>query len=231
MGGEKEVPEVVMSYSQSPSLVEDEWFTEPPSSDVPLRNPDKRSDRRIVAGPQAASTHAPHSFGRRGPQQTVETPSVARRFLRFLFRFLIAVSIGVGATLGAQTDIAKEMLAANAPTLAWVLSVSPTKSLAVAAPAQQTELITSAMASNLDAIRRNVEQLGARQDQIAQNVAALQAAQEDIRQKMSAPPPSPPREAAVVPPRPAQPRAPSPTAASAAAPRPAPLPLSPAPSR
>lgn len=210
-----------MSYAQSPALAEDEWFTEPVSSQAPLRNPDARADRRVVE-PRPAKVHPPRAFGRRGAQEAADRPSVGRRIFRALFRFLIAVSIGVGATLGAQTDTAKELLAAQAPTLAWVLSVSPTKSLSVANPAQQTEPLTSPLASSLDAVRRSVDLLAAKQDQMAQSVAALQVAEEDIRQKMSTPPPSQPREAATIPqPKPLQARTPLPVVQPASAPRPA----------
>jgi hypothetical protein len=49
---------------------------------------------------------------------------------RTLFRFSIAVLIGVGATLGWQSygDEAKEMLVAQVPTLGLLLPVSTTKS-------------------------------------------------------------------------------------------------------
>jgi hypothetical protein len=55
------------------------------------------------------------------------------------------------------------------------------------------------LAFNLDAMRRSVEQLAAKQDQMAQNIATLQAIEEDIRQKMSSTPPSPPQQAASIP--------------------------------
>jgi len=54
-------------------------------------------------------------------------------------------------------------------------------------PAQQLE----PLASNLDVVRRSVEQLAAKQEQMAQNMATLQAVEEDIRQKMSSSPSQP----------------------------------------
>jgi hypothetical protein len=236
MNTNKPPVESVMSYAQSPPLAEDEWFTDPVSTDAPLRNQDTRSDRRIPQR-RTATVNAQHAFGRKGVHEMVERPSAVGRFIRTLFRFVIAVSIGVGGTIAAQTDTAKEMLAAYAPTLAWVLSVSPAKSvsaapsLGVAAPAQQA----GPSAADLDAVRRSVDQLAARQDQMAQSMAALQAVGEDIRQKVSSTPPpplSPPREAAAIPqPKPPQARAPSPAAQAASAPRLAPPPGSPVPSR
>jgi hypothetical protein len=234
MNTNKPPVESVMSYAQSPPLAEDEWFTDPVSTDAPSRNPDTRSDRRIPQR-RTATVNPPHTFGRKGVHEIVERPSAVGRFFRTLFRFVIAVSIGVGGTIAAQTDTAKEMLAAQAPTLAWVLSVSPAKLVGaaatpgVAAPAQQA----GASAADLDAVRRSVDQLAARQEQMAQSVAALQAVGEDIRQKVSftpPSPPSPPREAAAIaPPKSPQARAPSPAMQSA--PRLAPPPGSPVPSR
>jgi hypothetical protein len=223
-----------MSYAQSPPLAEDEWFTDPVSTDAPLRNPDTRSDRRTPQR-RTATVNPPPAFGRKGVQDIANRPSVVGRFFRTLFRFVIAVSIGVGGTMAAQTDTAKEMLAAQAPTLAWVLSVSPAKSVGaaassgVAAPVQQQ---AGPSAADLDAVRRSVDQLAARQDQLAQNMAALQAVGEDIRQKVSSPPapPSAPREAAAVPqPKPPQARVPSPAVQPVT--RLAPPPGSPVPSR
>lgn len=138
----------------------------------------------------------------------------------------MAVLIGVGATLGWQAygDAATEMLAAQVPALAYVLSVLPTKppttAAAPAGRAQQPE----ALASYLDAVRQGLEQLAVRQDQMTQRIAAMQAVEEDIRQKISITPPpaAPAPQAVAVPPqKPAQPKV-QPQAAQASVPRPAP---------
>ncbi|MFY9958674.1 hypothetical protein [Bradyrhizobium sp.] len=154
-----------------------------------------------------------------------QRPSFFTRMLRALTRFFITVLIGVGATLGWQAygDEARDMAIAQAPTLAWLLSIPTTKPAAMAAtspdPAQRLE----PLAFNLDAVRRSVEQLAAKQDQMAQNIAALQAVEEDIRQKMSSAPPSVSQQTAPIPPpKPPQPRAQSPAVQSSSAPRPAP---------
>ena len=56
-------------------------------------------------------------------------------------------------------------------------------------PAQQLE----PLAFNLYIVRRNVEQIAAKQEEMAQDIATLQAVDEDIRQKMSfTPPPAAP---------------------------------------
>src|SRR5229473_3393291 len=152
-------------------------------------------------------------------------PSIGRRIFRTLTRFSIAVLIGVGATLGWQSygDEAKEMLVARAPTLAWVLSVSTTKSPDVAATSTDPMQRLAPLASNLDVVRRSVEQLAAKQEQMAQNIVALQAVEEDIRQKISSTPPSPSQQAASIPqPKPPQPRAQSSAVQSSSVPRPQP---------
>ena len=110
---------------------------------------------------------------------------------RFITRFTIAVLIGVGATLGWQSygEVAGQMLVAQAPTLAWLVSLStpkpPIAATTSTSPTQQLE----PLAANLGAMRRGMDQLAARQDEIAQRITALRAFEEDIRQKISLMPP------------------------------------------
>src|SRR6202035_5443382 len=123
-------------------------------------------------------------------QVASDRPSVGRRIFRTLTRFFIAVFVGVGGTLAwqASADSAREVGIARAPPLHWLSRVSTTTSPAVSAtspdPTQQLE----PLASNLDVVRRNVEELATKQDQMAQNIATLQAVEEDIRQKISSTP-------------------------------------------
>jgi hypothetical protein len=227
----KTAVEVDMTYSQSPPLAEDEWLAEPAAPEPALRHPDAHPERRIVTGPQATA-HAPPSFGRKGLRRAVDRPSLGRRILRNSAWFLIAVSIGVGGTIAAQTDAARQVLATQAPTLAALLSVAPVKSFGVAAPTPQIGPLASPLASDLDALRRSVELLAAKQDQMvqnmAQNVAMLQAVEQDIRQKLSYTPPSQPQQVVVSPqPKPPQVRGAQP----ASVPRPAPGAPAPVPSR
>jgi hypothetical protein len=199
-----------MHYSQSPPLAE--------AVDL-----DAISDQRIGNRPVRPPIHSPRSSRLRDDQVVSNRPSVGRRILRTLTRFVFAVLIGVGATLAWQSygDEARKIVVARAPTLSWLLSVSTTKSPAVAAtspdPAQQLE----PLASNLDAVRRSVEQLAAKQDQIAQNVATLQAVEEDIRQKMLSAPPSQ-QTAPINQSKPPQPRPQSSAVQSPSVPRPPP---------
>jgi hypothetical protein len=212
--------EVQMLYSQSPPLAQKEWRTpQETSSGRPVRDQNARAEPQFGRRPVDASIQS-YPASRR--------PSMRRRIFRTLTRFSIAVLIGVGATLGWQSygDAAREMLVARAPTLAWLLSVSATKS-PVAANSPNPVLLLEPLALNLDAVRRSVEQLSARQEQMAQNIAALQAVEEDIRQKMSFTTPSPALAqpaAAIAQPKPPQARAQSPAVQSSSTPRPPPPP-------
>jgi hypothetical protein len=198
-------------YSQSPPLMEKEWLTaEETSFGGRAREPDARSDQRMGMRPRKPSIHSPHSSSLKDDRVASGRPSIGRRIFRTLTRFSIAVLIGIGATLGWQSygDAAREMVIARAPTMAWLLSVSVTRSPAVAATPPDPVQQLAPLASNLDVVRRSVEQLAAKQEQMAQNIATLQAVGEDIRQKMLSPPPSASQQAASIPQqKPPQPRA------------------------
>ncbi len=203
-----------MHYSQSPPLAE--ALDLDAISDQPISD-QRMSDQRI-SDQRVGSNLRNHQVAR-------DRLSVGRRIFRGLTRFFIAILIGVGGTLAWQSygDVAREMVIVRAPTLAWLLSVSTTSSAALAAtspdPMQQLE----PLASNLDVVRRSVEELAAKQDQMVQSIATLQAVEEDIRQKMSSTPPFPPQQAAPIPqPRPPQPRAQSSAVQSSSVPRPPP---------
>ena len=192
-----------MLYSQSPPLTAEET-----AFDGLARDPDARSDQRMGRRRMKPSIDAPYSYRFGEGQPASGRPSIGRRMFRSLFRFSIAVLIGVGATLGWQSygDEAKEMLVAQVPTLGLVLPVSP-KSPVLAATSTDSMRQLAPLASTLDAVRRSVEQLAAKQDQMARNIAALRAAEDDVRQKASSAPsaPAPAQPAAAIPqPKPPQ---------------------------
>jgi hypothetical protein len=205
-----------MHYSQSPPLADREWLA------AEARDPDAISDQRIGIRPLKPSIDPPRSSG--NDKISNGRPSFGSRVFRTLTRFLIAILIGVGGTLAWQShgDAAREMIVSRVPTLAWLLSVSATKSTTGAAispdPVQQLQ----PLASNLDVVRHSVDQLAAKQEQMVQNIAALQAVEEDIRQKMSSPPPSPSQQAVSIPPphKPPWPRVQSSAVQSSSASRP-----------
>jgi hypothetical protein len=217
-----------MLYSQSPPLAGNDTAEENSPRGF-ARDEEARSEPRF--GRRAASIHALPPPRRR---------SIVGRMFRAVTRFVIVVLIGVGATLGWQAygNMAKEMLAAHAPEQAWLLSYLPaTKPPAPVAAAPSPALQLEPLASNLEFVRRSVEQLALKQEQMIRNIAALQALDEDIRQKVSSPPPPPApsaaaAQAAMPQPKPAPPKLQPPPGAPAA-PRPsgAAAPVSLAPSR
>jgi len=160
-------------------------------------------------------------------------PPRRRRPLRALFRFLLAVGIGVGGTLAWQAygDMAREMAAAAYPQqLGWLTPLTPpAKPAAATAPAPATPTTVgsaapvatpdqqqlAAVSRSLADIRRKVEELAAQvassQQQMAGDIARLQASDQDIFAKLAAPPPRPA-------PRPAPPHKPAPLALEPAAP-------------
>ena len=173
-----------MHYSQSPPLVEKEWQTAEESSSGGLaRDLHARSDQGIGIRPMKSSIRSPRPSVLKDEHVASDRPSIGRRIFRTLTRFFIAVIIGIGATLAWQShgDAAREMVVARAPSLGWLLSVSTTKSPVVAATAPDPMQQLEPLASNLDVVRRSVEQLAAKQEQMAQNVATLQAVADDIK--------------------------------------------------
>ena len=197
-----------MQYSQSPPLAEKEWQT------AEAHDLDAISDQRIGRRPVKPSNQSSRSSSLKHDQVASDRLPVGRRIFRTLARFFIAVLIGVGGTLAWQFygDAAREAVIVRAPTLAWLLSVSTTKSPAAtatsAAPVQQLE----PLASNIDLVRRSVEQLAgdlkelaAKQEQMSQSLATLQAVEQDLRQNISSVPP--PGAVQIPRPKPTQPSA------------------------
>jgi hypothetical protein len=187
-----------MRYAESPTFAE-------------AHDLDAVSDQPFPQRPARPSMRSPRSSGLRIDRVVSNRPSVGRRIFRAVTRFLIAVLIGVGGTLAWQSrgDAVREMVVARAPTMAWLLSVSMAAP-AVAATSPDPVQLLAPLASSLDAVRRSIDLLAARQDQMAQTIAKLQAVEEDIRQTMSSPAPAQPQQAAPIPQhKPQQPKAPS----------------------
>ena len=199
-------------YSQSIPRVEKEWLTAEETSSGGLR-------------PMKPSIRSPRPSGLKDDHIASDRPSIGRRILRTLTGFFIVVLIGIGATLAWQShgDAARDMVVAQAPSLGRLLSVSTTKSPAMAATAPDRVQQLEPLASNLDVVRRSVEQLAAKQEQMAQNIATLQAVADDIRQRISTTPSPSQQQAAPIPqPKPPQPRAQSSAVQSSSVPRPPP---------
>jgi hypothetical protein len=114
-----------MHHSQSPPSAQQEWLI-PEARDL-----DDATKQRVRIQPVKPSIR---SSGLNHAQSANQRQSVLRRIFRSVTRFFVAVIIGVGGTLAWQShgDEASEMLAARAPTLAWMLSLSTTRAPAAA---------------------------------------------------------------------------------------------------
>ncbi len=199
-----------MLYSQSPPLTADEMAFDGLARDLGVQSEQRVARRRPK--PVADSSYS-YRFGE-GQPVPQSRPSIGRRMFRTLVRFSIAVLIGVGATLGWQSygDEIREILIAQAPAVGLLLPVPSTRPPVSAAAYGDPTRQLAPMASTLDAVRRSVEQLAAKQEQMSQNIAALRAVEDEVRQKLlpasSATPPAPasapPQQASAPQPKPPQ---------------------------
>jgi hypothetical protein len=132
----------------------------------------------------------------------IGAPSVGKRMAKSLVRFVAAILIGAGLTLGWQSygDQVKEIAVSWAPALAWLLPATSASQTAEASASsdlvQQMKLIAVDVAivrRNLGQLTANQEQLAAKQDQISQNIAKLQTVEQEIREQTLPPPPPPPK--------------------------------------
>ena len=122
-------------------------------------------------------------------------PSLAKRMLHGTARFLLAVLIGIGATLSWQSygAQAQKIIGTRYPSLAWLAALSPTPSDTATPSSPDAAAQPSPLAVDLSAVRHEVEQLAINQgqlnsneDQIARTVAAIQATELEVDQKVSA---------------------------------------------
>lgn len=160
---------------------------------IRIAQEDSRSDERLRWSRSDASQRGA-AFGNKGA--LIKKPSLGKRMVRTTARFVVAVLIGVGATLAWQAygDQARAMLATWDPSLAWLnppaATQPPTAAAAVSAAdlAQQLKPITVEIA----ALHHDLEQLAAKQDQLvtnqgqlAQGLSTLQAAEREVGLKIS----------------------------------------------
>ena len=139
---------------------------------------------------------------------------MTRRGSRGFGRYLVAILIGVAATLAWQSygDAAKRVIATKAPELGWSPEAKQmiaswtlgwTKPPVVeskAAPVAQTAPIATSldpekvrqMAQNLAEVRETVQELAAGQNQVTREIDKLESAVVEILMKMPEPPPQPP---------------------------------------
>jgi len=181
-----------MHSAESPSL--SEAYSE---SDIAPHDGGRNSfDQRIRIAPEEARYDDRLRWTRSNNRSALKKRSIGKRMMYATIRFVVAVLIGVGATLGWQAygDQARAMLASWDPALAWLTpppaaQPSPAAAAVSAADlAQQLKPITLEIA----AIRQNVEQLAAKQEQfatdegrMAQGLAVIHALEQDIGLKVS----------------------------------------------
>src|SRR5712691_5447958 len=162
--------------------------------------------------PSAEAMIHPVDLDRRTKQ-----PSLGKRALRRLARFLIVLCIGVAATLAWQSygDAAREMIASSSPQLSWLapqaIAQSAPNIAAPTVPAAPSADVQQLQKTSLDlaALRQSLDQIAAGQQQMTDGIAKLQAVEQDILNKISVPSPQPAtaparKPVAVTPPPPSQ---------------------------
>jgi hypothetical protein len=169
-----------------------------------------------------------------------------RRGSRGFVRYLVAICIGVAATLAWQSygDAAKQIIATRAPELGWSPDAKqmiaswtlgwtkppagsekqalPVAQIAPSAPSIDAEKVQQ-LTQSLAVLQQTVEQLAAGQDQMTRVIGRLQSAVTELIVKIPEPPPQPPAAPARKPtPAPPSSRTPGPPPTSRAIPPPHP---------
>jgi hypothetical protein len=169
-----------------------------------------------------------------------------RRGSRGFVRYLVAICIGVAATLAWQSygDAAKQIIATRAPELGWSPDAKqmiaswtlgwtkppagsekqalPVALIAPSAPSIDAEKVQQ-LTQSLAVLRQTVEQLAAGQDQMTRVIGRLESAVTELIVKIPEPPPQPPAAPARKPtPAPPSSRTPGPPPTSRAIPPPHP---------
>ena len=132
-------------------------------------------------------------------------PSLGRRAVRGLARFLIVFCIGVAATLAWQSygDAARAMIASASPQLGWlapqaapVAQTAPVAQIVpdVVAPTAAASPDLQGLVLGLASVRQSIDQLAAQfaaDQSLAGDIAKLQTDEQAILHKVSAIPPRP----------------------------------------
>jgi hypothetical protein len=143
----------------------------------------------------------PRSQGFKNTQGASDRPSIARRIIRALGRFCVAVLIGVGATLAWQS-YGGGMVTAWAPSFGWLAPASPSAELQ--AQLRPVAFDLAIMKRTVEQLASSLDQLARKQDQMTQAFATLQAAEQDIKQNILALAPLAPKAGHVPPSKPSQ---------------------------
>jgi hypothetical protein len=112
----------------------------------------------------------------RPPDLRSKRPSLGKRAVRGLTRFLIVFCIGVAATLGWQAygDKAREMIADSSPRLGWLAPHAQTAPAASSPDAQQLKDMSLGLAAVQQSVDQLAAQVAAGQQQMASDIAKLQ---------------------------------------------------------
>jgi hypothetical protein len=154
----------------------------PPNIEQSARQQDESDTFRIWP-----SSHA-QGFGYE------ERRSSGRRPFRALFRYIVAVLIGVGLTLTWQSygNEGVEMARSYAPSLAWLLPVPvsktpPNKQMSAAEIATEVKQQLEPIALKVDVVQHSIVQLAAKINELAANQVTqnIQSVGQDISQTTS----------------------------------------------
>jgi hypothetical protein len=127
-----------------------------------------------------------------------ERRSIGRRLFRAVFRFIVAVLIGVGLTLAWQSygDKAVNIARFYAPSVAWLLPIPETKTAAdnqmfTATIATEVKQQLEPIALKVDVVQHSIVQLTAKINELATNQVThnMQTVGEHVSPKMSPVPP------------------------------------------
>ncbi len=177
-------------YSESPPLTD----AYPENADVAERTSSNKVNR---LRPSAFA----RSQGFKNTPVARDRSSIARRIIRTVGRFCVALLIGVVGTLSWQS-YGGEMVRAWAPSFGWLAPASPSAELQV--QLKPVALDLAIMKRTVEQLATGQDQLARKQDQMTQAFGTLQAAEQDIKQNILALAPLAPKAAHVPPVKPSQ---------------------------
>jgi hypothetical protein len=189
-----ESPSLSEAYSENDAAPHDVRGERDPFPErIRMETADSNYDERLRWPRPDASSRGSAFQNNRSP---TKKPSLGNRMAQATGRFIVAVLIGVGATLAWQSygDEARVMLVNRAPSLAWLAPVSAAQST-TATPISSADLAQQLkpMALDIAILHHDLEQLAAKQEQfaakqgqIAQGVSTMEAVEREISLRVAA---------------------------------------------
>ena len=128
---------------------------------------------------QLTNKPVPLGLDRKNDWPSTKRPSLGKRSLLALVRYLITFCIGVSATLAWQSygNAARQMIANSSPVLGWLAPPAPPLVQVVSDQVVPAEPATPSL-------QQTVDQLTAKLQQMAGDIATLQATQQAILRKV-----------------------------------------------